>query len=213
MTFKTKLIDKDKSYTFSDYFSLNDEFENIIGFFNYSHIIENNIFKDIKDFENVQDLKEYILDIRKRIPLNNEIAKREFLIAPLLVKLIQNFKTLKLLTEKTIIFNNLLKGKLDYLLSTTENFLIIEAKNDNMENGYKQLAVEMIALDKIFQEDNEDDTNNKYIYGVISTGIQWKFVILNREKKEFLSDLEIYLLPKDLEKILGIFVEILKLEK
>lgn len=210
MTFKTKLIDKDKSYTFSDYFSLNDEFENIIGFFNYSHLIENNIFKDIKDFEDVQDLKEYILDIRKRIPLNSETAKREFLIAPLLVKLIQNFKTLKLLTEKTIIFNNLLKGKLDYLLSTTENFLIIEAKNDNMENGYKQLAVEMIALDKIFEEDN---INTKFIYGVISTGIEWKFVILNREKKEFLSDLEIYLLPRDLEKILGIFVEILKLEK
>lgn len=210
MTFKTKLIDKDKSYTFSDYFSLNDEFENIIGFFNYSHLIENNIFKDIKDFEDVQDLKEYILDIRKRIPLNSETAKREFLIVPLLVKLIQNFKTLKLLTEKTIIFNNLLKGKLDYLLSTTENFLIIEAKNDNMENGYKQLAVEMIALDKIFEEDN---INTKFIYGVISTGIEWKFVILNREKKEFLSDLEIYLLPRDLEKILGIFVEILKLEK
>lgn len=210
MTFKTKLIDKDKSYTFSDYFSLNDEFENIIGFFNYSHLIENNIFKDIRDFEDVQDLKEYILDIRKRIPLNSETAKREFLIVPLLVKLIQNFKTLKLLTEKTIIFNNLLKGKLDYLLSTTENFLIIEAKNDNMENGYKQLAVEMIALDKIFEEDN---INTNFIYGVISTGIQWKFVILNREKKEFLSDLEIYLLPRDLEKILGIFVEILKLEK
>ncbi|MEA3316108.1 MAG: hypothetical protein U9Q30_09650 [Campylobacterota bacterium] len=210
MTFKTKLINKDKSYTFSDYFSLNDEFENIIGFFNYSHLIENNIFKDIRDFEDVQDLKEYILDIRKRIPLNSETAKREFLIAPLLVKLIQNFKTLKLLTEKTIIFNNLLKGKLDYLLSTTENFLIIEAKNDNMENGYKQLAVEMIALDKIFEEDN---INTNFIYGVISTGIQWKFVILNREKKEFLSDLEIYLLPRDLEKILGIFVEILKLEK
>lgn len=210
MRFKTKLIDKDKSYTFSDYFSLNDEFENIIDFFNYSHIIKDNIFNNIEDFKDVKELKEYILDIRKRIPLNNEIAKREFLIAPLLVKLIQNFKTLQLLTEKTIIVNNLLKGKLDYLLSTTENFLIIEAKNDNIENGYKQLAVEMIALDKIF---NEDNINNNFIYGVISTGIQWKFVILNRDKKEFLSDLEIYLLPKDIEKILGIFVKILKLKK
>jgi len=178
--------------------------------FNYSHIIEDNIFQDIKTFDDVGELKNYILDIRKRIPLNSETAKREFLIAPLLVKLIQNFKTLKLLTEKTIIFNNLLKGKLDYLLSTNTNFLILEAKNDNMENGYKQLAVEMIALDKIF-EDDKIETN--LIYGVISTGIEWKFVILNREKKEFLSDLEIYLLPKDLEKILGIFVDILELKK
>ena len=210
MIFKTKLIDVNKSYTFSDYYKLNDEFENIIGFFDYSHTIKDIIFNDIKDFQDIKNLKEYILDILKRIPLNSESAKREFLIAPLLIKLIQNFKKLKLLTEKTIIYNNLLKGKLDYLLSTNREFVILEAKDSNIENGYKQLAVEMIALDKIFQEDKIEIES---IYGVVSTGIEWKFVILDRAKKEFTSDLELYILPRDLELILGIFVQILDLKK
>ena len=35
MIFKTKLIDKDKSYTFSDYFSLKIEIDTLLDYFDY----------------------------------------------------------------------------------------------------------------------------------------------------------------------------------
>ena len=210
MIFKTKLIDKDKSYTFSDYFSLNIKKDKLLNYFNYTLKNETSIFKDTKLFKNVDILKNNIIDIKSRVIFDSEIARRELLIAPIILKLMQEFKELNLSIEEKIEFNNLLKGKLDYLLSTDENLLIVEAKNADLEAGYKQLAVEMITIDKLSEEEK---LKIDFIYGVISTGIEWQFVILNREKKEFISDSELYILPRDLEKILGIFVKILKLEK
>ena len=41
-----------------------------------------------------------------------------------------------------------LQGALDYYLKGTQNLLVIEAKNEDLERGFKQLGVELIALDR-----------------------------------------------------------------
>jgi hypothetical protein len=208
LIFKTKLIDKDKSYSFSDYCKMNDKLESIILFFDYKHQIEDNLFINIKPFED-KKLETYILMIMKKISMTSEFARREFLIAPIVIKLVEIFDNIDIDTEMNINYNNLLKGKLDYLLSTNNNFLIIEAKDENLQGGYKQLAIEMITLDKIFQDEKIE---RDFIYGAISTGNEWKFIILNRKTKTFLSDVKLYFLPDNLKEILGIFVNILKLK-
>ena len=43
--------------------------------------------------------------------------------------------------EYPLSINNQLKGNLDYLLHLNNNFLVIEAKNDDFTRGFTQLAV------------------------------------------------------------------------
>jgi len=204
------LSDKNKSYNFSDYFNLKITRDKLIDYFDYCFRNKALLFENIKPFEDIESLNEHIINMRNRIMFDSEIARREFLIAPLLSRLMLDFKNLDLSVEEKIEYNNLLKGKLDYLLSTENRLLILEAKNENMDSGLNQLIVEMITLDKIVEKDKIE---TDFIYGILSTGIEWQFIILDREKKEFISDSELYILPRDLEKILGIFVKILKLEK
>ena len=49
--------------------------------------------------------------------------------------------------------NNWLKGNLDYLLRAANSLLVIEAMNDDLTRGFTQLAVEMIALAEVEEQD------------------------------------------------------------
>ncbi len=202
-------IDKNGSYTFSDYFSLSIQIDTLLNFFGFSFKNKAIDFKNMENFKHYNSLKKSISTILERVVLSGESSRREFLIAPVIGQLLVEFDDFQISTEKIIKFDNLLKGKLDYFLSTNSCFLVLEAKNENMESGLKQLATQMIAVDKILQT-KKNQTKN--LYGVISTGIEWKFVILDREKKEFLFDMNLYFLPNDLEKILGIIIKLLNLE-
>lgn len=48
--------------------------------------------------------------------------------------------------------SNWLKGTLDYYFQAS-NLLVIEAKRDNLDNGFTQLAAELIALDQWTDQD------------------------------------------------------------
>jgi len=41
------------------------------------------------------------------------------------------------------------------LIKFTSNVIILEAKNGDLERGFNQLAVELIALDKYIESDQE----------------------------------------------------------
>ncbi|MFM7558688.1 hypothetical protein [Cylindrospermopsis raciborskii] len=45
---------------------------------------------------------------------------------------------------------------MDYLIQNSQVFLVVEAKNEDLEKGFLQLAMELIALDKwmerVFQQ-------------------------------------------------------------
>ena len=44
------------------------------------------------------------------------------------------------------------------------NFIVIEAKYQDLNNGFKQLAMELITLDKLIED------KNKIIYGAVTIG-------------------------------------------
>ncbi|MGF1478283.1 MAG: hypothetical protein ACFB4I_02155 [Cyanophyceae cyanobacterium] len=50
--------------------------------------------------------------------------------------------------------------------------LVIEAKREDLDNGFNQLAVELIALQQWLETD-------QVIYGALTTGTIWQFAILN----------------------------------
>jgi hypothetical protein len=80
----------------------------------------------------------------------------------------------------------------------------VEAKNADLTRGFTQLAVEMIALDKA------DETEQQIIYGAVTTGNIWQFGELNRNQKVILQDIKSFDLLEDLENLMRIFIAILE---
>ena len=56
-----------------------------------------------------------------------------------------------------------LKGELDYFLRTQTQFLVIEAKNADLQRGFTQLGVELIAVEQAefasYSQDLRNGTN------------------------------------------------------
>ena len=81
--------------------------------------------------------------------------------------------------------------------------LIIEAKQGDLQKGFTQLAVELVALDQW------TDSTSSQLYGAASLGDIWRFGFLNRSTKQVTQDLNLYRVPADLEELVSIIVAIL----
>jgi len=131
------------------------------------------------------------------------MARREFLIAPVLMDSI-DYTEAKLKVSYPLEVEPQLKGSLDYFLQAGNNLLVIEAKDENLERGFKQLAVELIAVDRAMAEAGENQ-----LYGAVSIGKIWQFSVLSRPEKQITQDLNLYRVPADLEELMRILVAIL----
>jgi hypothetical protein len=201
---KRKIIDENKSLTFSDYFKLNISAQDVAEHFGYE--FGKDVLEMPKSNAEVKDLatlaKSLELSI-KRIDITSEIAQREFLIAPILVKLIE-ITDIKIRPEFHLEVNNQLKGTFDYLLDNKVNFLLIEAKNGDLKRGFTQLTAEMIAFDIADQSEQE------IIYGAISIGDVWRFGKLIRKSKSIYEDINSFSIPSNLDAVIKILVGILE---
>ena len=84
---------------------------------------------------------------------------------------------------------------------------MIEAKNSDLEQGFKQLAVELLALDQWVDEPASEVQN---LYGIISIGTVWRFGILNREQQLIIQDLNLFRVPEDVENLLRVMIALLR---
>jgi hypothetical protein len=204
---KNSIISDDSIYTFSDYFKLVDYRDEIIEYFGYSFSATQYKLPHVDTkMLNLKTLRENIEKNINHIGINTEIAKREFMIAPVLMNLI-DFVHPKIKVEFPLIFNHQLKGTLDYYLQSKDNLLVIEAKNSDLERGFMQLAVELIALDKW------TDKEMPKLYGAVSTGSIWQFAILNRKTNVIHQDLNLFRVPADLTELFSVLIAILNKEK
>jgi len=193
------------SLSFSDYFKLNFYPEEILNYFGYAFEMKLLTFAQSScDLTELNALERKLLKALPHITFDNEMARREFLIAPVLMDLIDYTKS-NLKVAYTLTVNNQLKGELDYFMESyghgDTQFLIIEAKDENLERGFKQLAVQMVALAYVLEE--------RYIYGAVSIGKIWQFGVLDRQTKSVTQDLHLYRVPDDLRQLMGILVSIL----
>ncbi len=201
---RRNIILPEKSYTFSDYFKMRVSIEDVTNYFGYSKKNARiKLPKSEQELPTLPKLFEIIEDALLHISLENEITRREFLIAPVMAE-VRRLTQSKLNSEYWFEYNNQLKGSLDYLLRKEQNLLVIEAKDADMTRGFTQLAVEMIAIDKA------DETQQKIIYGAITTGNIWQFGKLERENKIISQDIKNYDLIEDLEVLVRSFVGILE---
>jgi hypothetical protein len=147
--------------------------------------------------------------------INSEKAKSEFVIAPLLLE----FR--RLISDRHAIFSGVefnvdptigLNGVCDFLITQSPRLYIVtapvvavaEAKNDNIINGLGQCIATMRAA-WIFNESK--GTPLTQIYGVSTTGSNWKFLRLR--DKHVILDLDEYSI-RDPGVILGILLDMVK---
>ena len=169
------------------------------------------IFDQIPESEYSDFLGQTLQDnIALALAINTEKARSELIVTPILVELRKHFnyqisffsgKEFNIDPEKG------LNGFCDFLISRSPEQLLIktpvvalvEAKNDNLQNGLPQCMAEMIAA-RIFNERNNNN-NIAAIYGVVTTGTNWKFLRLINQTIEV--DLNDYFIDK-ISKIIGI---------
>jgi len=204
----SKLIFKEgKKYTFSDYLEFNNPPEEIAGEFAYqfeTELIDFSLAKEL-DITKIKNLQDNFYKNLPNISLNSEMAKRDFMIAPLLWEIICHVKA-KINVEYPINIDDRLGGLLDYIIYSEQEIIVIEAKKGDMEKGFNQLIVELVAMDK-YQDENK---SQKLLYGAVSIGELWRFGILNRKEKKIIRDLHTYRVPEDIEAIFAIMIGILK---
>ncbi|MDJ0735720.1 MAG: hypothetical protein QNJ47_16935 [Nostocaceae cyanobacterium] len=201
---KVPVIEPNQSYTFADYFKLNSEPEEILEYFGYKFASQSLTLPTTEaNLDRLADLKARIEESLPYISLTSEIARREFLIAPVIMELI-HYTHAKVKVEYVLNINNQLKGVIDYYLKSENQLLVIEAKNADLERGLVQLAVELIAFD------NWSPVDNSRLYGAVSIGNIWQFATLERESKEVTQDLNLYRVPTDLESLMKVLVAIMR---
>lgn len=147
--------------------------------------------------------------------IGTEKAKSEFIIAPILAELRQ-------ITQQQIsLFSGIefnvdedqgLNGRCDYIISlsplqfslTAPILVLVEAKNDSINDGLGQCMAEMIAAQRF----NEQEQNIvKVIYGGVTTGSIWRFLKLEGQQL-WIDDKQYFIAMLDI--ILGILISIMQ---
>jgi hypothetical protein len=165
------------------YYKLSD-LENICGI---THEIVAKLLSDVQPIEASEVLR-IVLERNLQIPLTNEKAKSEFVVAPILAEMWfinQRFKPLSGLTFNIEVSKGL-KGVCDFLISSKPNaselespvVCIFEAKNDAIEDWYGQCGAEMYAA-RLFNEQKGNDI--KIIHGAVTNGFIWQFLKLEEQ--------------------------------
>ncbi|NEQ97862.1 MAG: hypothetical protein F6K30_14270 [Cyanothece sp. SIO2G6] len=201
------ILEAGKKYTFSDYFEFNnptEEITTVFGYFFNTQILDLPMGTDVAE-EVILSMQNHFYDTLPKISLNSEMAKRDFMIAPVLWGVIR-YVNAKINVEYPVNIDDKLGGSLDYLVRSKQEIIVIEAKKGDLEKGFNQLAVELIAMDKY--EDDQDKSD--MIYGAISIGELWRFGILDRNTKYIYKDLHTYRVPEDFRMVFLIILGILQ---
>jgi hypothetical protein len=177
------------------------------------------LIEDKQDvFPNLQAVapSEWLLDMiamSNELPLNSEKAKSEFIVSPILLEVWKkNNKQFSIFSGVTLDVQADLRGECDFILSKGPKskeiqapiFTLIEAKDDNIRNGWGQCIMQMYAAQK-FNEIKKRDI--PIVYGCITTGEDWQFLKLEKNTVTF-DNKRFYL--NEIDRILGVFNVIVK---
>ncbi len=201
---KLPAIASDQSYTFADYFKLNIEPDEILSYFGYEYqAAAMDLPQAGRVLSGIEELRSRLENSLPYVSLTSEMARREFLIAPVLMELIHHTQA-KTKVSYCVNVSDQLKGELDYLLQTASALVVIEAKNADLQRGFTQLAVELIAIEKIGM------TDQPKFYGAVSLGNIWQFAMLDTKTQTITQDLNLFRIPTDLRDLLQVLVGILE---
>jgi hypothetical protein len=199
---RTPILKPGESYSFSKFFELAFDPEDILSELGYGLTRSSLTFPPNDLSLDSAPLQQSISQNLTFVDLTSETARREVIIAPILLELCR-LTHAKLKIEYPIVVNDQLKGTLDYYLQSQQVLLVVEAKNADLSRGFTQLAVELIALDQW------TTLEVPVLYGAVTTGDIWKFGKLQRQQRQIEQDINLYRVPADLGELLKILVGVL----
>lgn len=202
------ILKPDESYTFRRYFELKFAPADILRELG-ANLTKANLNLPVASFteielRRIQNLRERLEEAILRVSLTSEAARREVLIAPILLE-VAHITEANINIEYPIEVNRYLRGDLDYYLQSQQNILVVEAKQADLTRGFTQLAVELIALDRWIESDEP------LLFGAVTTGDIWQFGSFERQSQRVTQDLILYRVPTDLDILISILVKILLL--
>ncbi len=201
---ETSVLPEADTMTFADFFKAAAEVEDILASFGYSYRFQSCVLQRHEiDRERLGEVKSRLEEFLPHTSLTSEVARREFLIAPVLMEVVRQTGA-KIKVEYALEVDEGLKGTLDYFLRAAHTMLVVEAKQGDLQKGFKQLAVELVALDRWAA-----DAPDARLYGAVSTGDVWKFGFVDRVRKRVVEDINTYSAPTDMEDVVEILVSIL----
>lgn len=197
------ILDPNQVYTFSNYFGLNVDPEEL--FIELGVRLENRnleLPKALRSPDFLPMLESRINRGLQLIDLTTEVARREVLISPILLEVCSQMNQ-KIKIEYAVNVSNWLRGNLDYFIPGEQQFLVIEAKQADLSRGFVQLGAELIALDQW------TNSTVPIVYGAVTTGDVWKFGYLDRSTKVLYRDTNVYAVPANLELLVSILLGII----
>jgi hypothetical protein len=197
------ILDRTQSYTFSRYFELTADPEEIFAELDCRLISQSlQLPSQPQDPDAIAGLLYRIEQSLELVDLSSEIARRETLISPILLEVCSRSHQ-KIKIEYAVNVSNLLKGSFDYFIPSPQNLLVIEAKQADLSRGFVQLGAELIALDQW------TDSTVPVLYGAITTGDAWKFGRFDRTDRTLIRDTRLYAVPSDLTQLVAILLGII----
>lgn len=195
-----RTILEDRSYSFSEIFSLNIPTADLLPSLGYE--FDRGFMPPIPEYViNVSDLEQEFREVLPYTDLNNEQARRETIVSSIVKFLVRKLKCR--LSFEYSIKSDRLYGNVDYFLQTHLQMLAIEAKRDDLENGFNQLAAELIALDR----SGIAPEKQAVLAGFVTTGTIWQIGLLDRSNKRITLSLNTYRVPEDLPVLMLILVQ------
>lgn len=197
----SKVLDPQASYTFHSYFEMRYNVADILADLGFSY---GRRYLKLPQSERSLDASRIEETLQRNLRYaepSSEAARREMLIAPVLVELCELVDA-RLDIEYPIRVSNWLKGSIDYRVVTTNTITVVEAKQADLTHGFVQLAAELIALDKWIEGDVP------LLYGAVTTGEDWRFGILDRDAKQVTQDIALYRVPENVETLLRVLMAV-----
>jgi hypothetical protein len=126
---------------------------------------------------------------------SSEAARTELVITPILREVYKSYyRQYSFWVQKPIAYNDKLSGTPDYVIATRSALgktvlewplvVVVEAKNNDFEQGWGQCLAELVAAQKL------NDDASRPVYGIVTDGELWKFGKLVGDA--FISNLEGY---------------------
>ncbi len=201
----TKVLNPQRTYTFSEIFNLRIAADDLTSDFGYTLTRKRLQLPQYQgELERLEALRVRLEAVLPYVDLSSETARREILIAPVILELVL-YTQAQLRIEYPIKVTEQLQGSLDYLLRSQRELLVIEAKREDLDYGFTQLAAAMIALAQW-----DRTPAQPILIGALTTGQVWTFARLDRAAKQLEQGLDLYRIPDDLDALMRILVQALE---
>ncbi len=181
--------------TFSDYFRSTRPVDQLVQDFGYRFQRAKLDWPENPAIQASERFLERLQRVLNQADLLTEIARREFLIAPVFAELLME-RDFRIRPEYPVETESGLQGSIDYLIEGEHHLVVVEAKNADLERCVIQLAVELIAVAELNPGEAE-------IHGIATTGDTWRFCRLSQSAKMITQDTSLLTLPDDASQILS----------